>query len=87
MVAATILLSEINSLESQVAQLQAQIAVGQSRITALGEADTVASGALQALQEAVSKISGLAPHAIATLKAAALNLFQYGDNFRNFLAF
>jgi len=69
-------------LESQVAQLQAQIALAKSRIAALGEADIVANGALQALQDAVAKISGLAPSAIATLKAAALNLFHGGDNQR-----
>jgi len=80
MVAATILLPEISILELQVQELQAQIAATQSRITVLGEADAVASGALQALQDAVQKISGLAPNALATLKAAALNLFQGGDN-------
>jgi len=78
--AATIFAPEISTLESQVAQFQAQITATQARITALGEADTVASGALQALQNAVAKISGLAPNAIATLKAAALNLFQGGDD-------
>jgi hypothetical protein len=79
MVTATIFAPEITTLESQVAQLQAQIAAAQSRITALGEADAVVSGALQALQNAVQKITGLAPEAITTLKAAALNLFSGDD--------
>jgi hypothetical protein len=73
-----ILQPEISSLESQVAQLQSQLAA-QQRITLLNEAESVADGAIQALQGAVVKVSALAPDAIANLKLAVLNLFQGGD--------
>lgn len=68
--------TEISSLESQIAQFQAQIAQAEARIVALGDAEMTAAGALQALQNAVAKISGLVPDAISSFKQAALNLIQ-----------
>ena len=60
--------TEVSALESQLAALQAQIAVAQAQIAALGEAEATAAGALQPLQDAVQKITGLAPGAIANLR-------------------
>lgn len=71
---------EISSLESQVAQLQAQIAAAQERITHLSEAESMANGAIQALQITLRQVSALAPDAITNLKAAVLNLFRGDDN-------
>ncbi len=71
---------EISSLEFQVAQLQAQIAAAQERISHLNEAEFVAGDAIKSLTEAVHKVSALAPDAIANLKIAVLNLFTGGDD-------
>jgi hypothetical protein len=76
----TIFHPEISDLETQIAQMQAQITLAQQRITSLSEAESMAGGAIQALQSAVAKIGDLAPGAIANLKAAVLNLFQGNDN-------
>jgi len=72
--------SEVTALESHVAALQAQIAQAQQRMTALGECEVQADGALQALTSAVQKVSALAPDAIATLKSAVFALFNSGDD-------
>jgi len=45
-------------------------------MTALGECEAQADGALQALTSAVQKVSALAPSAIATLKTAVFALFN-----------
>ena len=75
----SIFIHEVTALENQVAQLQNQITQAQERINQLGECEVTAAGAIQALQGAVNKIAGLAPDAIATLKASVLNLFNSGD--------
>ena len=71
---------EISSLESQVDALQAQIVQAQERINQLGECETQADSAIQALQDAVTRIAGLAPSAVAALKASVLNLFNSGND-------
>jgi hypothetical protein len=68
--------SEVVTLESQVAALQAQITAAQERIAALGEAEKSSEAALAVLQNAVEKVSALAPSAIANLKTAVFNLFN-----------
>ena len=80
MLSSTIFQPEIDTLQSQVAQMQAQIVAAQLRITALGECETQAGGAIQMLQDAVTRIAGLAPDAIAALKASVLNLFNSGSD-------
>lgn len=71
---------EISALETQIAQMQAQITLAQQRIASLSEAESMSAGAIEALQTAVQKISSLAPTAIANLKTAVLNLFQSDDD-------
>ncbi|WP_206756357.1 hypothetical protein [Trichocoleus sp. FACHB-90] len=68
--------SDIQNLESEIANLQAVIAARQSRIDQLSQAETVADGAIQSLQDAVAKVAELAPDAIALLKSAVLGLFS-----------
>lgn len=74
----TIIRTEIDSLETQIAQMQAQIACYRERIVSLGKAESMADSAIAALQTAVAEISILSPEAIAALKAAVLDLF--GNN-------
>ncbi len=76
----TIFSTETTALESQITELQNQIVAAQTRIAALGEVEFVASGALQALTDAVQKVSALAPNAIVNLRTAVLNLFNSGDD-------
>ncbi len=71
-----VLQPEIDTLQSQIAQLQAQIAAAQARVNELGEAESIADGAIQSLQTALQKVSALAPSAIATLRQTVLNLFN-----------
>ncbi|MBD2060676.1 hypothetical protein NDI37_25485 [Funiculus sociatus GB2-A5] len=68
--------SDIQNLESEIASLQAVIAARQSRIDQLNQAESVAGSAIQTLQDAVVKVSELAPDAIALLKSAVLGLFS-----------
>jgi len=74
---------EVTALESQIAQLQAQIVATQERIASLGEAESTAVGAIQAVQDAVKKIAGLAPDALGNLKAAVFALFNSCDASRD----
>jgi hypothetical protein len=62
-----------SNLESQITQLQAQIALHQERIVHLNEVESTDDSALAALQTAVEKISILSPEAIASFKAAVLD--------------
>lgn len=71
--------SDIQNLESEIASLQAVIAARQSRIDQLNQAENVAGSAIQTLQDAVAKVSELAPDAIALLKNAVLGLFSSGE--------
>jgi hypothetical protein len=73
-----VLQPEIDTLQSQIAQLQATIAAAQERITHLNEVESIATGAIQTLQTALQKVSALTPDAIASLKSAVLELFT-GD--------
>ncbi|HEY9781837.1 MAG TPA: hypothetical protein V6D09_17070 [Leptolyngbyaceae cyanobacterium] len=70
---------EISNLESQIAQLQTQIALHQERITHLNEAESVADNAVASLQSALEKVSSVSPAAIESLKVAVLGLFRGGD--------
>lgn len=70
---------EVDTLQLHISQLQSQIATAEARVKALGECELTAAGAVQMLQDAVNKITGLAPDAITTLKASVLNLFNSGD--------
>lgn len=76
----TIFQPEITDLESQIAQLQAQITAATSRIDELNKAEFMTVGAMKALQYAVDKVSTLAPSRISNLKAAVLNLFNGDDD-------
>lgn len=71
---------EIDTLQFQIAQLQVQIAAAQERVKVLGEAESIADGAIQSLQTALEKVSTLAPSAIASLKSVVLGLFGGDDN-------
>ena len=71
--------SDIQNLESEIANLQAVIAARQSRIDQLNQAENVAGSAIQTLQDAVAKVSELAPDAIALLKSAVMELFSNGE--------
>jgi hypothetical protein len=75
--------SDIQNLESEIASLQAVIAARQSRIDQLNQAENVAGSAIQTLQDAVVKVSELAPGAIALLKSAVMGLFSSGEGGNN----
>lgn len=71
-----VLQPEIDTLQSQIAQLQFQIAAAEERITHLNEVESIASGAIESLQSALKEVSALAPSAIANLKSAVFDLFK-----------
>ena len=48
--------SDIQNLESEIANLQAVIAARQSRIDQLNQAESVAGSAIQTLEDAVVKV-------------------------------
>ncbi len=68
---------EIATLEAQVAELQAQMQAASERMAHFNEAETVAAGIFQAVQNGIERFSTLAPDAIARLSActATRNLF------------
>ncbi|MBD2006996.1 MULTISPECIES: hypothetical protein [Cyanophyceae] len=75
--------NDIQNLQSEIANFEAIIAARQSRIDQLNQAETVADGAIQSLQDAVAKVSELAPDAIALLKSAVMGLFSSDEGGNN----
>lgn len=71
---------EIDTLQNEIQRMTETIAVAQARISALGEIESVADGAIELLRSAVQKVSSLAPSAIASLKATVLSLFEDGGS-------
>ena len=72
--------NETTALESQVLELQSQIAAHTARIALLNDAEFVAGDSLQSLRAAIQKVSSLAPSAVSNLRAAVLSLFSGNDN-------
>lgn len=52
---------QINTLQNEIAQMQATIAAAQERISELECAEFMTTGAVKSLNYALEKISGLAP--------------------------
>ncbi len=74
-----ILVRELTTLDSEIAQLIALIEAKRQQQEVLASAENLASEALKALNQAVSRIGEVAPSAIASLKSAVLTLFADGD--------
>lgn len=72
--------SQITNWESQIAELQSQIAKSQASINRLNEANCIAGGLVQAVQDGIEKISSMEPEAIADLQTALLRLFNGGGD-------
>jgi hypothetical protein len=72
--------SDIQSIDSEINQLLAQIEAKKQRQSQLTELDTLTDSTLGQLGHIVSKIGDYAPSAIASLKSAVLTLFDSGDN-------
>jgi hypothetical protein len=67
---------QIESIDSEIAQLQALIEAQAQRQNQLIDLQAVAESALESLSTAVSKINSSEPDAIASLKSAVLTLFD-----------
>lgn len=66
---------EISILEAEMTELLAAVEARKKRMAHLSEAEIVASGIFQAVQNGIERFSALAPDAIARLKSRVLNLF------------
>lgn len=71
---------QIESIDSEIAQLQALIEAQTQRQNQLIDLQAVAESALDSLSTAVSKIEASEPDAIASLKSAVLTLFDNGND-------
>jgi hypothetical protein len=70
----------IDSIDSEITALLAQVEAKKQRQSQLLELDTLTDNTLGQLGDVVSKIGHYAPEAIAQLKSAVLTLFDSGDD-------
>jgi len=70
----------IDSIDSEITALLAQVEAKKQRQSQLLELDTLTDNTLGQLGDVVSKIGHYAPEAIASLKTAVLTLFDSGDD-------
>lgn len=75
-----ILQSELTTLDSEIAQLQALIESKRQQQEVLYSVENLASEALSRLTQTLFKIEEVAPAALASLKSAVLELFDGGDD-------
>ena len=70
--------NELASLQTEIVAFEAIITAKRQQIEQFNQAQVVASGALDAVQNALANIEQLAPLALATLKSTVLALFSDG---------
>ena len=75
--------NELASLQTEIVAFEAIITAKRQQIEQFNQAQVVASGALDAVQNALANIEQLAPLALATLKSSVLSLFSDGGTDSN----
>ncbi len=70
--------NELASLQTEITTFEAIITAKRQQIEQFNQAQVVANGAIEALQNAITNIEQLAPLALATLKSSVISLFSDG---------
>ena len=70
--------NELASLQTEITTFEAILTAKRQQIEQFNQAQIIASGALDAVQNALANIEQLAPLALATLKSSVLALFSDG---------